>query len=135
LHVQIGGLAAALQETTIAIASTGTVTMECAFFEVPTITLYKTNWITYQIGRRIVAVKSLTMPNLLANEPVFPEFIQDAATPERLAAAAEQLLDSPSRRLAIQEKLRSIRKMLGGPGACARAATAIIEDFRTARPL
>ena len=57
-------------------------TMECAFFGVPTVTLYKTSWLTYQIAKRIVTVKSLTMPNLLAGETVYPEFIQDDATPE-----------------------------------------------------
>ncbi|HKX60708.1 MAG TPA: lipid-A-disaccharide synthase, partial [Verrucomicrobiae bacterium] len=64
LKLQVGGLAGALAESTIALASTGTVTMECAFFKVPTVTLYKTNWLTYEIGRRIVTVKSLTMPNI-----------------------------------------------------------------------
>ena len=58
--------AGSAREADIAIASTGTVTMECALFGVPTVTLYKTSWLTYQIARRIVTVKSLTMPNLLA---------------------------------------------------------------------
>ena len=76
----------ALAEADVAIASTGTVTMECAFFGVPTVTLYKTSWLTYQIAKRIVTVKSLTMPNLLADETIYPEFVQDAATPENIAA-------------------------------------------------
>ena len=71
VEIQVGNLPQALAETDIAIASTGTVTMECAFFGVPTVTLYKTSWLTYQIGRRIVTVKSLTMPNLLAKRGSF----------------------------------------------------------------
>jgi hypothetical protein len=71
LEIRCGGLAEALASADLAIASTGTVTMECAFFRVPTVTLYKTSWSTFQIGKRIVKVKSLTMPNLLAGAEVF----------------------------------------------------------------
>src|SRR5262249_47037592 len=91
-EIQAGGLAAALGQATVALASTGTVTMECAYFGVPTVTLYKTSWSTYEIGRRLVTVPWLTMPNLLAGEPVFPEFIQSRATAENLAGAALKLL-------------------------------------------
>src|SRR5258706_4747582 len=88
LEIQVGNLPQALAEADVAIASTGTVTMECAFFGVPTVTLYKTSLLTYAIAKRIVTVKWLTMPNLLANEEIFPEFIQAAATPENIARAA-----------------------------------------------
>ena len=125
IHVQIGGLAEALAGADIAIAATGTVTMECAFFGVPTVTLYKTSWATYQIGKRLVKVNSLTMPNLLAGEPVFPEFIQGAATSENIARAALELLNDAERRDAIRGRLMRVIDSLGGPGACARAAQAI----------
>jgi lipid-A-disaccharide synthase len=129
IEVQIGNLPQALQQATLAVASTGTVTMECAFFGVPTVTLYKTSWGTYQIGKRIVKVSSLTMPNILAGEPVFPEFIQDAATPEAIAAAALELLNDAARREAIRAKLGKIIASLGGAGACKRAADAIWKLF------
>ena len=87
LEVQVGGLPEALAEADVAIASTGTVTTECAYFGVPTVALYKTSWSTWQIARRIVKVKYAAMPNLLADEEVFPEFIQGAATPDNIARA------------------------------------------------
>jgi len=121
----IGGLAAALSRATVALASTGTVTVECAFFGVPTVTLYKTSWSTYEIGKRVVKVKSLTMPNLLAGEKVFPEFIQSDATPENLAQAALPLLTDDARRALVATKLEKIVAALGGPGATQRAAQAI----------
>jgi lipid-A-disaccharide synthase len=126
IEVQAGGLPQALQHADLAIASTGTVTLECAFFGVPAVTLYKTSWGTYQIARRIVKVPSLTMPNLLAGEPVFPEFIQDAATPENIARGALELLNDPARRQTIQSKLGKLVATLGEPGACRRAAEAIV---------
>jgi lipid-A-disaccharide synthase len=127
IDIQIGNLPEALAQTDLAIASTGTVTMECAFFGVPTVTLYKTSWLTYEIGKRIVKVKSLTMPNLLAGEEVFPEFIQNDATPENISRAALDLLRNEARRKSIQAKLAGVVASLGGPGASLRAARAITE--------
>ena len=129
VEIQVGNLPQALAETDIAIASTGTVTMECAFFGVPTVTLYKTSWLTYQIGKRIVTVKSLTMPNLLAKEEIFPEFVQNAATPEGISHAALELLQNEILRGRIKERLAKIVSQLGDPGASQRAATAILSLF------
>ena len=129
MEIQIGNLPQALAQADVAIASTGTVTMECAFFGVPTVTLYKTSWSTYQIGKRIVNVKWLTMPNILADEEIFPEFVQNAAIPENIAAAALELLQNEPRRIQIKKRLAEVVSSLGGPGATARAATAILSLF------
>ena len=124
--VQVGELSESLANADLAIAATGTVTLECAYFGVPTIAMYKTSWSTYQIGKRIITVNYLSMPNLLANEPVFPEFIQDEANPQAIAKAADDLLRNPDKRKAIREKLRAITGQLGEPGATQRAAHAIV---------
>ena len=129
VEVQIGELPWALAESDVAIASTGTVTMECAFYGVPTVTLYKTSWLTYQIAKRIVTVTSLTMPNLLAGETVYPEFIQNDATPEKLSHAALTLLQNESQRAHIKAQLGKIIASLGEPGAAGRAATAVLSLF------
>jgi lipid-A-disaccharide synthase len=126
LEIQIGRLPDALAQADVAIASTGTVTMECAFFGVPTVTLYKTSWLTYQIAKRIITVKSLTMPNLLAGETVYPEFVQHDATPENLSLAALELLQDESRRVKINSQLAQIISSLGEPGAARRAADAVL---------
>jgi lipid-A-disaccharide synthase len=126
LEIQIGGLAESLSQAALAIASTGTVTMECAYFGVPTIAIYKTSWSTYQIGKRIVKVKFLAMPNLLANEAVFPEFLQSDATAKNISGAAMDLLNSPERRTEIKSKLAKVIESLGKLGASERAAKAIL---------
>jgi lipid-A-disaccharide synthase len=129
VEIQIGELPWALAVSDVALASTGTVTMECAFFGVPTVTLYKTSWLTYQIAKRIVTVKSLTMPNLLAGETVYPEFIQNEATPENLSRAALELLQDEGQREKIKAQLAKIIASLGEPGAAGRAAAAILSLF------
>ncbi len=127
LRIQVGNLPDALVQATVALASTGTVTMECACFGVPTVTLYKASWWEYEIGKRMIKVKWLTMPNLLANEPIFPEFIQNAATPENLSQAALELLRDKPRREKVRARLAEIIASLGGPGASRRAAEAVLK--------
>jgi lipid-A-disaccharide synthase len=126
LDVQVGNLAESLAEATVAIASTGTVTVECAYLGVPTVAIYKAAWSDYLIARQIVRVKHLAMPNLLAGEEIFPEFIQHKATPDNIARAALELLNHPERRDAVKAKLAQTIKSLGEPGASLRAAEAIL---------
>ena len=130
VEIQIGNLPKALAEADVAIASTGTVTMECAFFGLPTVTLYILSWLNYQIGIRILTSKWLTMPNILADEVVFPEFLQYDATPENLSRAALELLQDESRRKKIKSQLAGIVASLGEAGAANRAATAVLSLFK-----
>ena len=126
LEVQAGGLPEALAEADVAIASTGTVTTECAYFGVPTVALYKTSWSTWQIAKRIVKVKYAAMPNLLADEEVFPEFIQGAATPDNITRATVELLRDAPRRAKVKARLAEVVASLGTSGAARRAAKAIV---------
>jgi len=121
-----GGLAEALLAADVALASTGTVTLECAFFRVPTVAMYKTSWSTFQIGKRIVKVKFLAMPNILADEAVFPEFVQNDANPENLSRAALSLLQDVPKWQQIQTRLGGIIGSLEGQGGTRQAAEAVV---------
>ncbi len=130
----VGGLRQALLEADAAIACTGTVTLECAYFGVPTVTLYKTSLANYEIGKRVIAVKWLTMPNILADEEIFPEFVQGAATAGNLARAAGDLLTDEAKRARVKARLEQLVASLGEPGAAHRAATAILAQSARAHP-
>lgn len=123
--VQVGGLGAALDRAAVALASTGTVTLECAVRGVPAVALYITAPLTYAVGRRLATVRHLAMPNVLAGAEVVPEFIQHRATPENLADAVLALLDDPARREAQRRHYAEVVAKLGRPGASRRAAEAI----------
>ena len=129
LEIQIGELPWALAEADVVLSKTGTVTMECAFFGAPTVTLYKKSLLGLAMALRIITVKSLTMPNLLAGEEVFPEFLQKSATPENLANAVLALLQDEARRAQIKVQLGKIIASLGEPGAPKRAAAAVLSLF------
>ena len=127
IDLQVGGLEEALSSATVAITKTGTITVECAYFGVPAVAIYKADWITYLGGRFLVNLKYLAMPNLLAGEVIYPEFIQGRATAENIAAAALEILGSRERREETRAKLDRIVPTLGGPGAARRAAAAIVK--------
>jgi lipid-A-disaccharide synthase len=129
VEIQVGNLPEALAQADLAITKTGTVTMECAFFGVPAVTMYKKSLLGLAIALGIVTVKSLTMPNLMAGKEVYPEFLQDAATPENVALAALELLRNEPRRQKIKAQLAEIIASLGEPGANKRAAAAIASLF------
>lgn len=126
LEIQVGGMESALAEADLAITKSGTITMECALSGVPAVVFYKTSWPNYFIARQIVSVEYLAMPNLLAGAEIFPEFIQNAATPETISRAALELLQDESRRGQIKARLAKIVSSLGGPGASERAAGVIL---------
>ncbi len=129
VELQVGGVGGALAAADVAITKSGTITMECAMFGVPAVVFYKTSWPTYVIGKRLLNVPYIAMPNLLADEEIFPEFIQQAATPGNVASAALELLrDEPRRRLMVT-KLARVVASLGEAGAAARAAEAIVSLF------
>jgi lipid-A-disaccharide synthase len=69
------------------------------------------------------------MPNLLAGEEVYPEFIQHRATPGNIARAALELLNQPERRSAVKARLAQVAKSLGEPGASQRAARVILHSL------
>ncbi|MBI3849365.1 MAG: lipid-A-disaccharide synthase [Verrucomicrobia bacterium] len=130
IKCRVGDVGQALSEADLAIASTGTVTLECACFGVPTVAIYKAAWSDYFIAKQIVTVKHLAMPNLLANETIYPELIQGAATPENIAREALDLLSNAERVRAVKSKLATVVKSLGEPGASRRAAEAVLSLLR-----
>ncbi len=122
-------LAEELAHADLAVAKSGTVTLECAFFRVPSVVMYKTSALTYLIAKSIVRVKWIAMPNILADEEVFPEFVQEQATAERVAGAALELLRDQTRRSRVKSRLDRIAASLGEPGAAGRAAEQILGLF------
>ena len=126
IELQVGGLSEVLAQSDLAITKSGTVTMECALAGLPAVVFYITSWATYMVFKPIINIKYIAMPNLLADEEVFPEFVQHKAKPESIARAALDLLRNAQKRKSTRAKLASIVGSLGGPGAADAAANAIL---------
>ena len=127
VKVEVGNAHELMQRATLAITASGTATMECAFYGCPMIVVYKVNWLTYLIGRLVVTVNWLAMPNVIAGREIVPEFIQGDAKPDRIATVAREFLQNSSKREAMQKELATVVSSLGGPGASERAARLILE--------
>jgi lipid-A-disaccharide synthase len=124
--VEIGKAHEGMQRATLAITASGTATMECAFYGCPMIVVYKVNWLTYWVGRMVVTVNWLAMPNVIAGRAIVPEFIQHAAKPDRIATVARDLLENVSKRNGMRQELATVVNTLGGAGASKRAAELIL---------
>jgi lipid-A-disaccharide synthase len=126
-EVTVGTSHELMQRATAGMVASGTATLEAAYFELPFVLLYKAAWLTFAIGRRLVKVKWLGMPNILADQEVVREFLQEDARPPEIAAEVGRLLESREARTAFQGNLRGVVARLGAPGASGRAAEAILE--------
>jgi lipid-A-disaccharide synthase len=111
----------AILASDVALAKPGTVTMEIALLDRPLVVVGRANPLSVAIGRRLISVPSLTMPNLVAGAPVVPEFLQQEAVPARVGEAVTTLLGGPARELALA-KLARVRERLGAGGAAERTA-------------
>lgn len=118
----------------VALTASGTATVQAALHDTPMVIVYRLSPLTYRLGRRLVALDTFGMVNLIAGEKVVPELIQDAFTPEAVAADAVSMLTDRGRAARIREGLARVRERLGGPGASRRAAEAILEVAGRSEP-
>ena len=116
-----------LQQSVAALVTSGTATLETALFGVPEVVCYKGSWLSYQIGKRLVKVKYISLVNLIMDKLVVKELIQQEMTTANLIEELRSLLYDPKRRLELEEDYRLLRKMLVmGGHASSKAAGAII---------
>lgn len=110
----------------LVLAVSGTVTLEAAILGTPMVITYRVGTLSWALGRLLVRVRFIGLPNLVADEGIVPELIQFAATPERLAASVAAILESPERQAWMRAALAEVRTRLGAPGAAERAAREVL---------
>ncbi len=119
----------AISAADLVLSKSGTVNLETALLNVPQVILYRVNVITAWIARNIVKLKLpfISPVNLVNMESVIPEFVQDEAIPESIAACAIELLTNPQSRQAMLDGYVRVRESLGEKGAINRVADSIID--------
>ena len=95
--------------------------------------VYKVATLTWIIGKRLIKVPFLGMPNVLAGREIVRELLQNNATPDALAQETLRLLNSPTAQAKLQEELATVTSALGDYGAAGRSAEAIILELK--RPI
>jgi len=118
----------------IVITASGTATVQTALHQRPMVIVYRVSALTYAIGKRFVRVANYGMVNLVAGRPIVRELIQEACTAEAIAGEARSLLTDPARAAAMRTDLAEVVRKLGGPGASARAAAAVLMEAGPSGP-
>jgi len=112
LSLLFGHAQEALAASDVALATSGTVTLEAALVGRPMVIAYRVAPLSYQIARRLIHVEHMGLPNILVGESVVPEFVQDAATPENLSQALANLLQDEPVRAAVQGRFAELHGVL-----------------------
>jgi len=120
---------ALLASAEAALVKSGTSTLEAALFQVPQVVCYAGNPLSYQIARRLIKVKYISLVNLIMDRPLVAELIQDELNTENLRLALSAMLD-PEKVAVVQRGYAELRHRLGDGGASARAAEAILKTVK-----
>ena len=112
-----------------ALVTSGTATLETALFKVPQVVCYKGSAISYQIAKRIITLKFISLVNLIMDKEVVTELIQDDFTKEKLTTELTKILDD-SHREELFHAYYELEQILGGKGASKESARLIIEGVK-----
>tara|TARA_A100001011_G_scaffold162951_1_gene171438 strand:+ start:40175 stop:41284 length:1110 start_codon:yes stop_codon:yes gene_type:complete len=113
-----------LDNSLAAIVTSGTATLETAIFNVPQIVCYRSSYLSYWIGKKVVNLKYISLVNLILEKDAVVELIQDKCKFENLDYQLKQLLKKNSREK-INQDYQLLKGKLGGIGASEKTANLI----------
>lgn len=117
-----------LHNSTAAIVTSGTATLETALFKVPEVVCYKGNWVSYQIAKRIITLKYISLVNLILDREVVTELIQEDCSSKRIREELSKILETKHRAILLQQ-YDELESMLGGYGASEKTAKLIFAEL------
>ena len=118
-----------LRIASAALVTSGTATLETALFKVPEVVCYKGSWASYQIAKRIITLKYISLVNLIMDEEVVTELIQDDCTKKRISEELKKIIE-PDYRKTLLGKYDVLEEKLGGIGASQKTAKLIVADLK-----
>ena len=129
IKVLFGETQSIIRNAEAAVVNSGTASLETVLFNTPQVVGYITNPVTYWLARKIVKVKYISLGNLIVDRLAFKEFIQEDCNADKLVAEIRELIEDPERRQKMLDEYAEIRTALGGSGASAAVAHAMIEHL------
>ena len=111
-----------------ALVTSGTATLETALFKVPEVVLYKGSFISYQIAKRIITLKYISLVNLIMDKEVVTELIQGDCNSKKIMTELDKILE-PTYRNTLLANYDLLEKQLGGAGASDKTARLIVQDM------
>ncbi len=113
-----------------ALVTSGTATLETALLDVPQVVCYRTSWLTYEVGKRVVRVPFFSLVNLVAGREVVTELLQGQLTEERLVSELKRLTGDTEARRRQLAGYAEIRQKMGEAGASERAGKLMVQYLR-----
>jgi lipid-A-disaccharide synthase len=120
---------ALLRNSTAALVTSGTATLETALFKVPEVVCYKGSWASYQIAKRIITLKYISLVNLIMDREVVTELIQDDCSTKRIREELTKILE-PNYRKTLLKNYDLLEEKLGGIGASKKTAQLIVDSIK-----
>jgi len=121
----------ALAACDVSIAASGTILLEATILHAPVIMMYKLSPLSYFIGKHILHIDRklpyFSMPNILANKKIIPEYVMGEANAENIAKEAVSLLKDPSKIAKMKAEMGAVASKLGQPGVISKAAKGIVD--------
>lgn len=114
----------------VGLITSGTATLEAALFGLPQVVCYRGSEISYQIAKRLVKIKYISLVNLIMDREVVTELIQNDFNKKATSVKLKQLLENDQVRASMFDDYRALKEKLGGPGASKRTATAMLTTIR-----
>lgn len=119
-----------LNNSDLAIVTSGTATLETALFHVPQVVCYKASPISYAIGKRVVKIKYISLVNLILDQLVVTELIQNDLTPNNIIKELNSIAEHNSEgRLKMEKSYKELEEKLGGGGASEKVASLMISKI------
>ena len=129
IKILFGETQSIIRNAQAGVINSGTASLETALFGTPQVVGYIINPLTYWIAKKIIKVKYISLGNLIVHRLAFKEFIQDDCNADALVAEICDLIENKERRQAMMDEYTEIRNLLGGSGASAAVAKAMIEEL------
>src|SRR5688572_32300815 len=118
-----------LMQAKAALVTSGTATLETALFGVPEAVCYKGSFLSYQIGRRLVKVKFISLVNLIMDKLVVKEFIQHDMNAKNLQSELQELLTNQERISQLRKDYAELKRILSEKGNASAKAARLVYDF------
>ena len=130
IKLLVGETYSILRHSNAAIINSGTASLEAALIGVPQVVCYGGNEISYQIARMVVKLKYISLANLIMDKGLFKELIQHDCTPDKISQELDLLVNDSNYRAKMLQDYRDVREVLGGKGASAKVAQAMIDELK-----
>ncbi|ACL70502.1 lipid-A-disaccharide synthase [Halothermothrix orenii] len=109
------------------VVASGTATLEATIIGTPMVIVYRTSWSTYHLGKLLVNLDYIGLPNIIADREIVPELLQQDVTADNIYREITNFMSKPYLIKSIKRDLEYVKNKLGRPGAVRRTAELVLK--------